>query len=117
MKVIATNMYTKLNVEDKELKRIIPEGEEFEVSKERFKILNGNNIYNEIFVTEVKTNSNETKSNSLENNIEDDATSKDISGNKDIVTDNKNTTGRKNKNGIEKAIKDVDTENTMKKVE
>ena len=53
MKVKATEMYKKLNVKDNELQRVLEEGEEFEVSKERFDVLNGNNAYNAIFVEEV----------------------------------------------------------------
>lgn len=53
MRVKATEMYRKLNVKDNELQRVPKEGEEFEVSKERFDVLNGNNTYNAIFVKEV----------------------------------------------------------------
>lgn len=54
MKVRATNKYEKLNVQDKELKRILKAGEEFEVSEERYKVLTGNNKYNEVFVEKVE---------------------------------------------------------------
>lgn len=54
MKVKATDKYEKLNVEDKGLKRIPKEGEIFEISEERFKILNGNNTFNAKFVEKVE---------------------------------------------------------------
>lgn len=54
MKVKATNEYTKRNLQDAELKRIPKEGEEFEVSEERFQVLNGKNRYNAIFVEKVE---------------------------------------------------------------
>ena len=54
MKVKATNEYTKRNLQDVELKRIPKKGEEFEVSEERFQVLNGKNRYNAIFVEKVE---------------------------------------------------------------
>ena len=51
MKVRATNKYKEKGLKDKELGRIPEEGEEFDVSAERFEILNGYNPYNEVFVT------------------------------------------------------------------
>lgn len=54
MKVIATDKYQKLNIEDKELKRIPNEGEELTISGERYEILNGKNEYNEVFVKAVE---------------------------------------------------------------
>lgn len=54
MKVKATNEYVKRNLQDVELKRIPKEGEEFEVSEERFQVLNGKNRYNAIFVEKVE---------------------------------------------------------------
>lgn len=53
MKVKATNQYKKFNLVDAELNRTPEEGEVFEVNKERFEILNGNNKYNAIFVEKV----------------------------------------------------------------
>lgn len=53
MKVKATAEYEKMNLEDAELKRILKKGEIFEVSKERFEILNGKNKYNKVFVEKV----------------------------------------------------------------
>ncbi len=50
MKVRATDKYEKLNVKDKILSRVPKTGEVFEVSDERFKVLSGNNEYNEVFV-------------------------------------------------------------------
>lgn len=61
MKVKATNEYIKRNLQDVELKRIPKEGDVFEVSKERFEILNGKNKYNAIFVEEVLEESAEVK--------------------------------------------------------
>ena len=54
MKVKATNNYEKFNVEDKELKRIPKEGEVFEVTEERYKVLSGENKWKVAFVEEVK---------------------------------------------------------------
>lgn len=54
MKVRATKKYEELKVDDAELKRRPKVGEEFEVSKERFNILNGNNSYKAIFVEKVE---------------------------------------------------------------
>lgn len=54
MKVRATKKYEELKVDDAELKRMPKEGEEFEVSEERFNILNGNNSYKVIFVEKVE---------------------------------------------------------------
>jgi hypothetical protein len=53
MKVKATDMYQKLKLKDKELGRIPEEGEEFEVSKERFIILTKKNPFKKVFVEEV----------------------------------------------------------------
>lgn len=53
MKVKATDKYEKLNVIDGELGRKPKKGEVFEVTEERFEILNGKNKYKEIFVEEV----------------------------------------------------------------
>ena len=54
MKVKATNEYQKRNLQDVELKRIPKQGEIFEVSEERFQILNGKNKYNAVFVESVE---------------------------------------------------------------
>ncbi len=54
MKVKATNKYKELSIQDNELGRILEEGEVFEVTKERFDVLNGNNQYKEVFVEEIK---------------------------------------------------------------
>ena len=54
MKVKALDTYQKLGLQDNELKRIPVCGEEFEVTKERYNVLNGNNPYKEVFVEEVK---------------------------------------------------------------
>ena len=50
MKVRATDKYEKLNIKDEILNRIPKAGEVFEVSDERFKVLSGNNEYNEVFI-------------------------------------------------------------------
>ena len=54
MLVKATNKYEKLNLKDNELGRIPKEGEEFEVSEERYKILTQTNEFNEVFVEKVE---------------------------------------------------------------
>ena len=54
MKVKATNEYEKRNLQDAELKRVPKQGEIFEVSKERFEILNGKNRFNAVFVEKVE---------------------------------------------------------------
>lgn len=54
MLVKATDKYEKLNLKDNELGRIPKEGEEFEVSKERYKILTQTNKFNEVFVEKIK---------------------------------------------------------------
>ncbi len=54
MKVKALDTYKRLNVQDNELKRIPEQGEEFDVTKERYKVLTSNNSYNEVFVEAVK---------------------------------------------------------------
>lgn len=53
MLVRATNKYEKLKLEDKELKRIPKEGEEWEVTEERYEVLTKKNKYNEVFVEKV----------------------------------------------------------------
>lgn len=54
MKVKATNKYKELNVSDKELGRIPTEGEEFEVTEERYKELTETNKFNAVFVEKVE---------------------------------------------------------------
>lgn len=54
MKVRATNKYKELNVSDKELGRILNEGEEFEVTEERYKVLTETNKFNVAFVEKVE---------------------------------------------------------------
>lgn len=54
MKVRATGEYKKRNITDGEQGRILQEGEIFEVSEERFKVLNGGNDFNVIFVERVE---------------------------------------------------------------
>lgn len=52
MKVVATDAYQKLQVTDKGLNRIPEEGEIFDVTVERFKVLNGKNNYKTVFAKE-----------------------------------------------------------------
>lgn len=54
MKVKATEMYKKLNVQDKELGRIPEVGEEFEVSEERYEVLTKTNPNKVVFVEKVE---------------------------------------------------------------
>lgn len=54
MKVIATDKYEKLNIKDNELGRIPKQGEEFEISEERFKVLTQTNKFNIVFVEKVE---------------------------------------------------------------
>lgn len=54
IKVKATAEYEKRNLKDKELGYIPKAGEEFEISQERFNVLNGNNFCKAIFVEEIK---------------------------------------------------------------
>lgn len=54
MKVKATAEYQKRNVLDKELGYIPAEGDVFEVTEERYNILNGNNAHNVVFVEKVE---------------------------------------------------------------
>lgn len=54
MKVKATEMYKKLNVQDKELGRIPEVGEEFEVSEERYEVLTKTNPNKAVFVEKVE---------------------------------------------------------------
>lgn len=54
MLVKATDKYKKLNLKDNELGRIPKEGEEFEVSEERYKVLTQTNRFNEVFVEKVE---------------------------------------------------------------
>lgn len=52
--VIATDRSACLGVNIKELGRIAKEGEEFECTDDRFRILSGNNKYKAVFVIEKK---------------------------------------------------------------
>lgn len=54
MKVRATDKYEKLNIKDNELGRIPKQGEEFEISEERFKVLTQTNKFNIVFVEKVE---------------------------------------------------------------
>lgn len=61
MKVRATDKYDELNLQDIELKRIPKQGEEWEVSEERYKVLTQTNKYNTIFVEKVEEIETATK--------------------------------------------------------
>ena len=66
MLVKATNKYKKFNMIDKELNKIPEEGEKFEVTEERYKVLTETNHYKVVFVEKVeedKNSSNITKGN------------------------------------------------------
>lgn len=54
MLVKATNKYKELNLKDNELGRIPKEGEQFEVTKERYKVLTQTNRFNAVFVEKVE---------------------------------------------------------------
>lgn len=54
IKVRALNTYEKNDIIDTELRIIPKEGYEFEVSEERYKVLNKNNKHNLKFVEKVK---------------------------------------------------------------
>ena len=61
MKVKALDTYKRLNIKDKELDRIPNINEIFEVTKERFKVLTIDNMYNEVFVERVEEVETATK--------------------------------------------------------
>lgn len=61
MLVKATDKYEKLNLKDNELGRIPKEGEEFEVSEERYEVLTKTNKFNEVFVEKVEAETKATK--------------------------------------------------------
>lgn len=71
MKVKATDQYEKLGLTDKVLQRKPKKGEIFEVTRERFEVLNGKNEYKEIFVEEIiediepKTKKNNSKKDDI----------------------------------------------------
>ncbi len=54
MLVQATNKYKELNLKDNELGRIPNEGETFEVTEERYKVLTQTNKFNAVFVEKVE---------------------------------------------------------------
>lgn len=61
MLVRATDKYEKLNLKDNELNRIPRQGEEFEVTKERYEVLTKNNKFNVEFVEKVEEVETATK--------------------------------------------------------
>ena len=54
MKVRATDKYEELNLKDNELGRIPKEGEQWEVSNERYEVLTKTNKFNTVFVEKLK---------------------------------------------------------------
>lgn len=54
MKVKATEMYKKLNIQDKKLEKIPEVGEEFEITEERYEVLTKSNQYKVAFVEKVE---------------------------------------------------------------
>lgn len=54
MLVKATNKYKELNLKDNELGRMPKEGEQFEVTEERYKVLTQTNKFNAVFVEKVE---------------------------------------------------------------
>ena len=54
MLVRATDKYEKMKLKDNELGRIPKEGEEFEISKERYEVLTKTNKFNVVFVEKVE---------------------------------------------------------------
>ena len=54
MLVKATEKYEELNLKDNELGRIPKEGEQWEVSNERYEVLTKTNKFNTVFVEKVK---------------------------------------------------------------
>lgn len=69
MKVKALDTYKRLNIKDKELDRIPNINEIFEVTKERFKVLTIDNMYNEVFVEKVEEIETAVKKNKSEKAI------------------------------------------------
>ena len=61
MKVKALDTYKRLNIRDAELDKIPEAGEIFEITKERFKVLTIDNMYNEVFVEKVEEVETATK--------------------------------------------------------
>lgn len=54
MLVKATNKYKELNLKDNELGRIPEEGEKWEVTEERYRVLTQTNKFNTVFVEKVE---------------------------------------------------------------
>lgn len=69
MKVVATNKYKELNVKDVILNRIPEAGEEFEVTDERYELLNKNNKYKVAFVVKAEVVETATKKDKTEKAI------------------------------------------------
>lgn len=61
MLVKATDKYQKMNLKDNELGRIPKEGEQFEVSEERYIVLTKTNKFNEVFVEKIEEVETATK--------------------------------------------------------
>ena len=69
MKVKALDTYKRLNIRDAELDKIPEAGEIFEITKERFKVLTIDNMYNEVFVEKVEEIETAVKKNKSEKAI------------------------------------------------
>lgn len=69
MLVKATNKYEKLKLKDKELNRIPKAGEEFEVTEERYNLLNKDNKFNVAFVEKVEEVETATRKSEVETAI------------------------------------------------
>ena len=71
-KVVATDQYAKLMVEDGVLQRIPMEGEEFEVSEERYNILSKaeNNPFGVVFIKDIEEHIKEVETAKKENKTE-----------------------------------------------
>lgn len=78
MLVRATDKYEKLNLKDNELGRMPKEGEEFEVSKERFEVLTKTNKYKAVFVEKVEMVETATKEVEAETAVKKTRTVKSI---------------------------------------
>lgn len=60
MKVKATGEYQKRNISDSVLGRVPKQDEVFEVTEERFDVLNGNNAFGLVFVERLEDEKKET---------------------------------------------------------
>ena len=110
MKVRATNKYKEKGLRDKLLKRIPEEGEIFEVTVERFDILNGNNKHKTVFVT--KLDDEITEETTIPN--EEDIQNKEPENNKS-EEENKEQLSTEPTQNVEKPKANNKKNNTKKK--